>query len=84
MLATGLLDWRFTMIAGFLPDASYMHFIEPMITQEFLRRRENFALEVPRPAALGRAVNYPTECVVHFDKEAEVCHIVFKGFKPIE
>lgn len=76
--------WLFTMIAGFLPDASYMHFIEPMITQETLLQRQNFALPVPTPAVLGRTTSYPTECVVHYDKDAEAYHIVFKGFEPIE
>ena len=76
--------WLFTMIAGFLPDASYMHFIEPMITKEFLLSRKNFNLPVPAPAVLGRATSYPTECLAHYDKDADAYHIVFKGFKPIE
>jgi hypothetical protein len=76
--------WELTMLSGFLPDASYMHFIEPMITREFLLRRENFTLPVPTPAALGRATRYPTECVVHFDKKADAYHFVFKGFEAFE
>lgn len=76
--------WRFTMIAGFLPDASYMHFIEPMVTQEFLLSRKNFNLPIPTPSVLGRATSYPTECLAHYDKDADAYHIVFKGFKPIE
>jgi hypothetical protein len=81
---TATEPWLLTMIAGFLPDASYMHFIEPMITQEFLLRRKNFTLPIPMPAVLGRATSYPTECVVHYDKDADAYHIVFKGFEPIE
>ncbi|MGI8605170.1 MAG: hypothetical protein ACR2OZ_19535 [Verrucomicrobiales bacterium] len=76
--------WLLTMFAGFLPDASYMHFIEPMITQEFLLLRKNFTLPVPMPATLGRATSYPTECVVHYDEDADAYNIVFKGFEPIE
>lgn len=76
--------WLHTMIAGFLPDASHMHFIEPMITQEFLLSRENTELPVPTPAVLGRTTSYPTECIVHYDKHANAYHIVFKGFEPIE
>lgn len=76
--------WLLTMIAGFLPDASYMHFIEPMITREFLLRRENFTLPVPTPAILGRATQYPTECEVYYDRELDAYHIVYKGFEPIE
>ena len=76
--------WLATMIAGFLPDASYMHFIEPMVTTELLLKRENFTLPVPQPAVLGRATQYPTECVVAYDKDADAYHIVFKGFESIE
>jgi hypothetical protein len=76
--------WLLTMIAGFLPDASYMHFLEPMVTREFLLLRENFTLPVPLPAILGRATRYPTECVAQYDKDADAYHIVFKGFEPIE
>jgi len=76
--------WLATMIAGFLPDASYMHFIEPMITHDFLQLRKNFTLPVPQPAVLGRATQYPTECVVAYDKDADAFHIVFKGFEAIE
>jgi len=76
--------WLATMIAGFLPDASYMHFIEPMITHDFLQLRQNFSLPVPQPAVLGRATQYPTECVVAYDKDADAFHIVFKGFEAIE
>jgi hypothetical protein len=76
--------WQLSLPVGFLPDASYMHFIEPMITREFLLRRENFTLPVPMPAGLGRATQYPTECVALYDKDADAYHIVFKGFEPIE
>jgi hypothetical protein len=76
--------WQLTMPCGFLPDASYMHFIEPMITREFLLRRQNFTLPVPQPAVLGRPTQYPTDCVVLYDKDADAYHIVFKGFEPIE
>jgi hypothetical protein len=76
--------WEATMLAGFLPDASAMHFIEPMLTREFLLKRQNFTLPVPKPAVLGRATRYPTECVAAHDKDADVYHIVFKGFEAME
>ena len=76
--------WLYTMIAGFLPDASYIHFLEPMITQEFLLLRENFTMPVPMPAVLGRATSHPTQFVIHYDKDADAYHLVFKGFEPIE
>ena len=82
--ATATDLWQYTMISGFLPDASYMHFIEPMVTREFLLRRETFTLPVPQPAVLGRATQYPTECVALYDKDADAFHIVFKGFEAIE
>jgi len=81
-IAVGPLD--VTTIVGFMPDASYMHFIEPMISRDFLLTRENFTLSVPMPLRLGRATSYPTECVVHYDKDADAYHIVFKGFEPID
>lgn len=80
--AIGPLDA--TMIAGFLPDASAMHFIEPMVSRDVLLVRENFTLPVPMPAALGWATQYPTEFVAFYDKDADAYHIVFKGFEPIE
>ncbi len=73
--------WMATMIAGFLPDASSMHFIEPMVTQELLLTRQNFTLPVPTPAVLGTATRYPTEFVAHYDKELDAYHFVFKGFE---
>jgi hypothetical protein len=76
--------WLYSMHAGFLPDASTKHFDEPMVSREMLLRRKNFSLPVPTPAVLGRATNYPTECVVLYDKDADAFHIVFKGFEPIE
>lgn len=81
---TATNTWQSTMPCGFLPDGSYMHFIEPMITREFLLRRQSFTLPVPQPARLGRATSYPTECVVLYDRGADAYHIVFKGFEPIE
>jgi hypothetical protein len=77
--------WLYSMHAGFLPNASYMHFVEPMVTREMFLRRKNFELPVPTPAVLGRATNYPTEeCVILYDKSVDAFHIVFKGFEPIE
>ena len=76
--------WELTMLAGFLPDASYMHFVEPMITREFLLRRKNFTLPVPTPERLGRPTRYPSGCVVHYDRAADAYHCIFKGFEWME
>jgi hypothetical protein len=62
----------------------YMHFFEPMISQDFLLAGQSFTLPVPTPAVLGRATQYPTECVVLYNKDADAFHIVFKGFEAIE
>ncbi len=75
--------WQHTMVAGFLPNASYMHFVEPMITREFLLQRENFTMPVPMPAVLGRATRYPAKFVAHYDKDLDAYHFVFKGFEDI-
>jgi hypothetical protein len=75
--------WQATILAGFLPDASYMHFIEPMITRDFLLSRKNFALQIPTPAILGRDTQFPTECVVQYDRNEDVCYIIYKGFQSI-
>lgn len=50
------------MIAGYLPDGSQMHFLEPMISQQTLLGRQDFTLPVPVPGELGRASStlYPT------------------------
>jgi hypothetical protein len=77
-------DWQATMLAGFLPDASYMHMLEPMVTREFLLQRRTFVMQVPRPAALGRATQYPAKLWVLYDNTMDAYHFVFTGFKPIE
>jgi len=76
--------WQATMLCGFLPDASFMHFIEPMVTQDFLLLRESFTLPVPMPAVLGRATRYPAGCVVQYDQDSDAYHIIYKGFEPTE
>jgi hypothetical protein len=50
------------VLAGYLPDGSQMHFLEPMISQEVLLARQDFTLPVPTPQNLGRAAPtlYPT------------------------
>ena len=75
--------WLGTMLAGFLPDASYMSFLEPMITRELLLQRKNFTMQMPRPANLGRATQYPAECIVLYDKDTDAYQFMFVGFRPI-
>ena len=75
--------WLATMLAGFLPDASSMHFVEPMVTRELLLERKTFRMQVPRPATLGRATRYPAECIFHYDEDSDSYQIVFTGFQPV-
>ena len=76
--------WLATMLAGFLPNASSMHFLEPMATREFLLQRRSFVMQVPRPSVLGRATRYPTELVVLYDKDADAYQFMFTGFRPMQ
>lgn len=76
--------WLGTMIAGFLPDASYMNFLEPMITRERLLRRKSFVMQAPRPATLGRAIRYRAECIVLYDKDTGAYQFMFTGFQPMQ
>ena len=50
------------MLVGYVPDGSRMHFLEPMVSQETLLARQDFALDVPLPGTLGlqSPVLYPT------------------------
>jgi hypothetical protein len=76
--------WLATMVAGFLPDASYMNFLEPMVTQELLLQRKSFVMQAPRPANLGHATRYPAECIVLYDKQTDAYQFMFTGFQPIQ
>jgi hypothetical protein len=79
-------NWSFTdpnplstiMLAGFLPDGSSMHFLEPMISRDVLLGGENFTLDVPMPRAFGREMLYPT----HFDAvfHGNACSLVYSDF----
>src|SRR5262249_22239834 len=60
------------VLAGYLPDGSQMHFLEPMISQEVLLARQDFTLPVPTPLDLGRAspTLYPTSFNALFQGDA--------------
>jgi len=70
------------MLAGFLPDASQMHFLEPMISQDVFLGEEDFTLDVPMPAAFGRAMLYPTRFQTMFNGDS--WSLVFSDFVPVE
>ena len=75
-----VLEQPFTsvMIAGW--NAGRLHFLEPMVTQEHLVARKDFAVEVPpRPKAF-EGTHYPSYARATYDPRADAYHIVFGGF----
>jgi hypothetical protein len=72
------------MIAGFMPDGTEMHFIEPMISRDRLLECNDFELPVPMPAAFGRVMLYPTKCEAEYDRELDAYHFVFSKFVSVE
>jgi hypothetical protein len=70
------------VLAGFYNNN--LLFIEPMITQEFLLRRQSFSLNVPRPAVLGRSTLYPARFEATYDKKADAYYFVYSDFGPIK
>jgi hypothetical protein len=66
------------MLAGFLPDGSRMHFLEPMISQKVLLSGQDFALDVPMPKSFGEEMLYPTQFRAVFHGNA--CSLVFSDF----
>lgn len=75
-----LPNGKFTavMVAGFYKGR--MTFIEPMVTRKKLLEKRSFSLDVPRPAQLGRATQYPTRFSAAYDPAAKVYRLVFSGF----
>ena len=78
------------MIVGFppavegLPDPTQMHFIEPMVSREFLLERDDFELPVPMPQTFGRLMLYPTKFEAEYDPEQDAYHFVFSKFVVVE
>ena len=66
------------VLAGFLPDASSMHFIEPMITQQVLMEQGDLSLEVPMPRAFDRDTLYPARSEMVFHGGAH--HFIYSDF----
>jgi hypothetical protein len=78
------------MLAGFppavegLPDPTQMHFIQPMVSREFLLERNDFELPVPMPKEFGRPMRYPTRFVAEYDADLDAYHFVYSEFVPVE
>jgi hypothetical protein len=83
-------NWSFTdpnplstiMLAGFLPDGSRMHFLEPMISRDVLLGAENFTLDMPMPKSFGSEMLYPTKFQAVFHGNA--CSLVFSDFVKVQ
>jgi len=58
-------------------------FIEPMVTQEFMLRRPNFAMAVPRPQYLDRQTEYPAVFRSRYDPRARAYELTLSGFSSI-
>jgi hypothetical protein len=72
------------MIVGFVPDGTQMHFIEPMISREFLLHRAPFQLAVPMPQRFGRPMFYPTKLTAEYEAGRDAYHFVFSEFVAVE
>ena len=72
------------MLAGFLPDGSEMHFIEPMVSRERLLEANDFELPVPMPEVFGRLMLYPTKFEAEYDADLDAYHFVFSKFVVVE
>jgi hypothetical protein len=70
------------MIAGYLPDGSQMHFLEPMISRDFLLGKQDFTLPVPMPQSFGREMLYPTTFEATFQGNAY--SFVFSDFVSVQ
>ena len=72
------------MLAGFLPDGSEMHFIEPMVSRERLLQRNDFKLPMPMPEEFGQTMLYPTKFEAEYDRDLDAYNLVFSKFVLVE
>lgn len=72
------------MLAGFTVPGDQMHFVEPMISREFLLERNDFELATPLPAKFGRSMRYPKEFAGEYDADIDAYHFVFSEFIGVE
>jgi hypothetical protein len=72
-----------SMILGYY--GKKMVFLEPMVTQEQLLRRETFELAIARPESTGGATTlFPSRVVATYDAAKEAYSIEFNQFSPID
>lgn len=67
-----------SMVLGYY--GGQMHFVEPMVTQDLMIRKQNFALTVPVPTTLGRSTRYPTRFTGIYDAGTDSYNLVFSNF----
>jgi hypothetical protein len=67
-----------TMILGYYGGAQT--FIEPMITREYLRGRQDFAQKIPVPSRLGKATRYPRIFTATYDASADAYRLACRDF----
>jgi hypothetical protein len=70
------------MVAGYLPDGSRMHFLEPMVSQEVLLSHQDFTLDVPTLTTFGREMLYPTQFAATY--QGNSWSFVFSGFVTVQ
>ena len=57
-----------TLILGY--HAGKLAFLEPMVTQQYLKDRNEFTLDVPMPQSLGKSTMWPSKLSMRFDAAA--------------
>ncbi|WP_374075029.1 DUF5602 domain-containing protein [Bdellovibrio bacteriovorus] len=57
-----------------------MHFLEPMITRDFLLSKKKFEKEVPVPAVVAKKGYYPRAYGTDFDSSKKVHFVILKNF----
>jgi hypothetical protein len=58
-----------------------MIFVEPMVTQEFLRQKSDFAFDIPEPQVLGGQAYYPTRFAAHYDPVTDSYQLILSDFR---
>jgi hypothetical protein len=70
------------MLGGYY--AGQYVFVEPMVAQTLLQKRQSFSLPVPVPSSLGSKTLYPTRFDAIFDVGSQAYRFVFSAFRPID
>lgn len=68
-----------TMILGFYKGQQ--NFIEPMITREYLLKKEGFTMDVAKAPTVDKAGLYPVKAELRFDAAKQAYELVLKDFK---